>query len=476
MKKIAPKYLANFDSASAMVRSLSRFLHGKGFPALGIASEALLPLGLLLNRMPRTLRESFYIWSGFNEAIPARRLPRVRAERIAQWAVSQYPQRRYQAVAIGSSSGALVHLCAALGIPWLPQTFLIPVRRLGVHPDRPREDLEFGKQHAAGLLEANPEIQLHHMNDANQDRLMIERMTYFRIKWRALSAAYEEFLLKNLPPGGTILVSDCRLRWPVLNLGPRHIFQHGALGGATPEEFLEGSPRVAAYLERYDSPHRVWDSPGASEERPEAEWGFEEALMDDIHRVARRQGYRIRRLTFHEPEDLSPMVAEFYRRQYRQRGMPDTRLLAESFLVHEPFWTLRTGSVPFWMTFNKEPSAELLQRYLDWAQPPFDEVYLMLFSHGVESVGLVPIDHWQAIIQQARKRSGLIGVDPERYPRDFAVFLRYQEDLKRTIPARYPMAGPVLLDEFDDFLRNWADDGSREWQEDKPLTWEPVRT
>ena len=27
-------------------------------------------------------------------------------------------------MAIGSSSGALVHLCAALGIPWLPQTIL----------------------------------------------------------------------------------------------------------------------------------------------------------------------------------------------------------------------------------------------------------------------------------------------------------------------------------------------------------------
>ena len=41
------------------------------------------------------------------------------------------------------------------------------------------------------------------------------------------------------------------------------------------------------------------------------------------------------------------------------------RLLVESFIVMEPFWTIRTGSVPFWMVFNKLPSAEALEQYLD---------------------------------------------------------------------------------------------------------------
>jgi pimeloyl-ACP methyl ester carboxylesterase len=42
------------------------------------------------------------------------------------------------AVAIGSSGGALTHLYAALGIPWLPQTLLLPVRQRGLPPDLPR--------------------------------------------------------------------------------------------------------------------------------------------------------------------------------------------------------------------------------------------------------------------------------------------------------------------------------------------------
>src|SRR3712207_8498617 len=71
--------------------------------------------------------------------------------------VSLYSRRQYPAIVIGSASGALVHLCCALGIPWLPQTFFIPVAR-SLHPDEPIEDMEWGKQHAYKLLEANPEL------------------------------------------------------------------------------------------------------------------------------------------------------------------------------------------------------------------------------------------------------------------------------------------------------------------------------
>lgn len=39
---------------------------------------------------------------------------------------------------------------------------------------------------------------------------------------------------------------------------------------------------------------------------------------------------------FTAPEDLSPAVADLYRDQYEQRGIPPNRLLAESFLLIEP--------------------------------------------------------------------------------------------------------------------------------------------
>jgi hypothetical protein len=51
------------------------------------------------------------------------------------------------------------------------------------------------------------------MHDPNQDRLSLRRMTYFRVKRRTLGRAFSRFLRDCLEPGGTILLSDCRLRW-----------------------------------------------------------------------------------------------------------------------------------------------------------------------------------------------------------------------------------------------------------------------
>jgi hypothetical protein len=191
-----------------------------------------------------------------------------------------------------------------------------------------------------------------------------------------------------------------------------------------------------------------------------------------VERLARRRSYRVRRLVFDEPEHLSPLVAELYRWWYRERGYQPSRLLVESFIVLEPWWALRTGSAPFWMKFNKEPSLRWVHQYLDTADP-FDEIYLMLFSHGVDSVGLPSIEEWRSVPRRARKRGHFVGVDEQRFPRDFGVFARYHPDLARKVLARYPIPGPLELSQLDTFLAqasgrypvhwidHWPDTGSK---------------
>ncbi|KKD36394.1 MAG: hypothetical protein WAN66_21110 [Limnoraphis robusta] len=120
----------------------------------------------LITQLPRSLQEQIYIAGSAGEAIAPEKLENVRAEVVAQWMVNEYPQRSYPAVAIGSSCGALVNLCAALGIPWLPQTFLIPVKHGGeIDIDEPKQAFNWGCKWANSLLENNPELKLHHMHD-----------------------------------------------------------------------------------------------------------------------------------------------------------------------------------------------------------------------------------------------------------------------------------------------------------------------
>jgi hypothetical protein len=440
--------VANFDSATAMARALAAHLHGRDFPLLGSlpgwSEPAMRLVGAVVNRSPAALREQIYTWSGWAESVAPRRLATVDAERVAASMTALYPRRKFPAVAIGSSNGAAVHLFAALGMPWLPQTYLMPVTRHLRDPDEPKADMDWGRDPGRAFLERNPDVQLHHMHDPNQDRLMIRRMAYFRVKRLRLGPAYERFLREALEPGGVVVIVECGLQWPTTRVGDRHLFQFGAVGGATVADYHQGGPRVARYLARYGSRHVRWDAPIPDDESPEAEWGFATALRDDITRLASQEGWRVLHLRFEQPEDLSPVVADLYRRWYRERGLDTGRLLVESFILQDPYWTLRTGSVPFWMVFNKEPSRQALAAYLDGAEP-FDEIGLMLFSHGVESVGLVRIEEWRALLARARSRGTFIGVDERAFPRDFAVFTRYRHDILTTFRSRHPMPPPLPL-------------------------------
>lgn len=447
--------VASFDSATAFLRANARFLEGRDFPALGNARlvERLAPL---FDLVPRSLLETIYTYTGGLEALSAKAVREVRSDDVARWLASHHPERRYPAIAIGSSNGALQHLYAALGIPWLPQTILIPVVQRGVPFWDGVADLEQARETARALLDANPDWVLHHMHDPNQDRLMIRRMTYFRVKWRRLPAAYAAFIERNLAPGGTLLVPECELTWPAHVAGERHFFQLGAPGGARRDEYVSGGPRVERYLARFSAPEKRFRFPPKDGDFVEAEWGFEPALRADLERLAREKGYRIERIVHREPECLSPLVANLHAWWLEQRGLAPRRLLVESFVLHAPWWTQRLGAVPFWTLFAVEDSQRRLARYLD--ERAFDFIHLMAFQHGVESIGVAPLDGWKRLLARARVEGSLLGLREELYPRDFGMFLRYGEAI-RAIPERHAMPAPLTLDDVKRFLRGRRDEG-----------------
>lgn len=454
-QRARPAYLANFDSSTTLLRALAGYLRGEDFPALGLAPEriaSILPAG---NYLPESARQRLYRRGTANEAIDPEGLGDVRLEAIREWVVDRYPKRGYPAVLVGSANGAAVHFAALLGIPWLPQTFLVPVRR-DLDPDDPAADFEWGEEAARPLLEANPDLKLHQMHDPNQDRLPIERMAYFRVKSLRLGPAYEGFLRTVLEPGGRIVLLDCGLEWPTTRVGDRHVFQFGCIGGLSTGEYFEGSDRVASFLAQQGSDRRRWEAPEPDGERPESEWGFEPSLGEDVERFAERHGYRVRRLDYEHPRDPSPLVADLYRSRYADLGISATRLVVETFAQVEPWWTLRTGSVPFWLSFNSEADTEAVEAYLD-SVDPYEEIYASLFSHGVESVGLASVDRWRSVLDRATKRGAFLGVDPEEYPLDYGTYVRYNAEFPDTVRARHPLS-TLTFDRFEDYLDDRSDE------------------
>jgi hypothetical protein len=455
------RYITQFDSASSMLYALAGCMRRQPFAGRGIGPQLPAWTAPIINQLPGWVRDSLYTAGGWWGAIPDRRLNDVDEEAMAAWAVNQYDAAvRYPAAMVGSSNGAAIHLCAALGIPWLPQTVLIAVRR-DIGADELKADAEWGRARAQGVVRRNPSLHVHQMHDPLQDRLMVRCMGYFRVKRSRMGQTYETFLTK-LPAGSTLFTIECRLPWPVAELGERHVFQVGGLGGLTPEEYLDHSPRVEQFLQQRGARQRSWDPPAITATMPEAEWGFLPELGADVERFAKARGCRVRRIIFEQPEALSPFVADLYRWWYARRGLPTNRLLIECFGLLEPWWALRTGSVPFWMAFTAEPSADAVDAYLDRAAP-FDEMFLMLMSNGAESIGLTPIARWRSILGRARQRGEFLGIDPSKFPKDFGSFFRYSADLERLIPERYEPPDPLTLDELDQFVATTEGRYDVEW-------------
>lgn len=433
-----------------MVAATARFLAGRDFPILGKPYGRLLrPLLVAANRLPRGARDWMYRAGSGREGLSDEVIADADAEALSRQVVDHYraPRGGAQAVLIGSLTGASVHLGAALGAPLLPQTLLLPLARPGLSVDDPAGDVERTRDTVARLVRANPDLVVHQMFDPCQDRLTLAKFSYLRVKRRRLGPVFEEFIARRLRPGGTIYVLDCEHRWPVTEIGERHYFQFGGVGDISPQEYRQGSERVAAFLAGQGAGVSRWQPPAPDSSQPEAEWGFQRELLGDVLRFARANRFDVKVLAFDEADSLSAPVAELYRWWYAKLGRPANRLYVESFVLLDPYWVLRAGAIPYWMTFNSDRAASRLEEYLDHAAP-FTDIDVAVIANGMDSPGLAPLERWRAIQARATRRGGFAGLDEGRYPSDLASFVRYRDRLRAARP-RYPLPDPLPLAEVE---------------------------
>jgi hypothetical protein len=409
------KVVASFDSATVLQAALAAALRGEAFPHLGQSPAAALAVRSA-GRLPWPLLRQLYARIGASEGIDPSRLGDVDLGEVAKMLVDDIPARPYPAVLLGSSNGALTHLAAAMQVPWLPGTVLVPVARQG-DPERPVDALEFGHRTARPLLERNPDIELHHMHDQVQDELMVAHMTYFRTKWQDLPDAYAGFLSRWLMPGAPVVLVEDTSRWPVTRVSERHVFQAGAQGGRDPEY----------YLSRRHTPR-------ADDEAPEAEWGADAGFGSAVERWCRSHDHPLIRISYAGPQAPAAPVAETLRDWHQRSGAPADRLVVPSFVLGDPWTTILKGAVPFWTFFSVQAALDSLRAYLEDAAP-YRDVDLMLFQHGVPSPGIAGPEEWLRVAEVNGAHARLLGLDARRFPHDIAAIARYGPAL-RELPEK----------------------------------------
>jgi hypothetical protein len=408
--------VASFDSASVLHAATVAALEGRPFPHLGNGRVTAAAIRLA-GRLPWPVLRRIYTRIGASEGIDPGRLGDVDLGAVAAAFADAYPRRRYPAIMIGSSNGALANLAAAMQVPWLPTTVLVPVAHAGEH-DHPDDALAFGARVAPPLLARNADVALHHMHDQVQDTLMSQRMTYFRLKWLRLPSAYLAFVHERLDPAGVLIMVDDRSTWPVTRVGPRHVFQAGGRGGVPPEGYLH-RPRT----------------PAPDEEAPESEWGLPASFRTDLRR---RFGWLpVAELGYGHPQHPAGPVAETLRSWYRDRVEPADRLVMTSFVLGDPWQVVNKALTPFWTFFPVQPALAALEDHLGRAEP-YSDVHLFLFEHGVRSEGIATPEEFCAAVRRHGSRPHLEAVRPRLFPHDIGSLARYGPAFDAIPPARHP--------------------------------------
>jgi hypothetical protein len=390
---MSDKYIPEFDSSSSMLFSLGKYLFQDPGP-VGLLPKLPIKLADAINKLPKNLLMSLFTAGGAKESIGFNKLKKLDDKIISNWIVSAYPEKKYPAVMIGSPNGALIHVCAMLDIPWIPQTILLALTRK-MHPDELLKDMEWGWSAVSIMRKTLPYFRFHQMHDPIQDRRMV-------------TSGYE---------------------------------------------YLNGSNRITRFLKKQGSKLRHWEVPKEYEDVPEAEWGFADELSKSVQAYAERRGHRLLFIRYRHPEDVSTFCADLTGWWYEKNGIRPRRLLIECFALLSPWWTARTGSIPFWIAFNTQRSMESFKRYIEKQNRNYAQIFAMIMPNAVEGIGLVPVAQWLKVMKKYAVKSGLIGTDEKVYPYDIGTFIKYYKDLQIKIKERHYMPRTLGVNDFFTFIK-----------------------
>lgn len=257
---------------------------------------------LLPNRRRRWLARRTKARRG---ALSLQDLANLDVEDIAGWFTAHYPcrlRRAYPGVVVGSINSAMVDVCMATGMPWLPQTIMLPLRwEPGCWSSLPAA-AALGIQAAAAFHGRNPEVALHQSYDEWPGPAAGSGAPRMRAKLRRLPGAYEHFLDSSVAADGIVILLQDESVWPTTRLSDRHVLHLGS----------RHNPLAA-------QPTDTVIPDGLS---PDAEVGFDPDLGAEVARWCAARGRLLYRVRIRDALVVGPALAEVARHRGQGRVRP----------------------------------------------------------------------------------------------------------------------------------------------------------
>jgi hypothetical protein len=355
----------------------------------------------------------------------------------------------FPTVTIGAGlGGASAHLSLAMGGPFLPQAFVTTLCS-GAKDGDVRQYFDRSAALAQCIARDNPGLLTIQHYDPVHDGWMTRYVNHLRFKLLDLPEAYRRYLRENLQPGGAVCYLDCQAQWLRYRVGERSVFQVGGWGDIPPEEFLEGSPRLAAYCRRAGFSHCDWRLPGFPLERgPESEWGCEPGLGEALQEFCQKEGFRFVPIRLPEPHDYSRLAFQAIQAQLEKENRQPAGVFVEMFSQYDATAVQKAGLLPVWLVFNTWDSLAFLKSMRPLF-PPGKPVFFSPLSTFTRTPDMVPWSEWEKALQGLDWRN--VGARASHYPSDAMALAGWASPLRKWVsghnnPVQSNLEAEELLD------------------------------
>jgi hypothetical protein len=355
----------------------------------------------------------------------------------------------FPAIAVGAAlGGATAYLSLALGGPFLPQAFVITLKR-GSPTGDVDEYLHRSLDTALHIANENPGLMTIQHYDPVHDGWLTRFVNHLRFKLLDLPPAYAEFIKSKLEPGGAVVYLEGGATWLRYRLGSRSVFQVGGWGGISAEEFIRGSERLTQYAQRagLKTDHWSLNTDNWSLERgPESEWGSEPGLAEALEAFCKSEGYRFVRIPLAHPNDFSKLAFTAAQKLLEKEGRQPAGMLVEMFSQFDATAARQSGLLPLWLIFNTNDSLEYLKgmRALFPAGKPVFFSPLSTFSLTPD---LAPYQDWVEALSDFAWTN--IGARPSHYPSDARALVKWVEPLRKWVGENWrPVTGRLEAEEL----------------------------
>jgi hypothetical protein len=421
------------------------FCNNYEFP--GWQKNLLTGLGVLPQGVARYVISRFQSISG----LPPEVLDDFSMDDLIRTRIDDYAQLAgpFPAIVIGAAlGGATSYLSLALGGPFLPQAFVVTLKR-GSKTGNVNEYLHRTLDTALRIAEENPGLMTIQHYDPVHDGWLTRFVNHLRFKLIELPPSYEEFIKSKLQPGGAVVYLEGGASWLRYRVGPRSVFQVGGWGGISAEEFLEGSDRLESYARRAGLKYTDWKLNEYPLERgPESEWGSEPGLAEALGRYCESEGYRFVRVRLPHPNDFSRLAFNAAQKLLEKEKREPSGVVVEMFSQFDATAAHQSGLLPLWLIFNTEDSLEYLRKMM--AQFPTGKpIFFSPLSTFSLTPDLVPYKDWADALSQFTWTN--IGARSSHYPSDAKALVKWVEPLRSWVKDnRLPIREKITAEELAD--------------------------